>query len=255
MSYDLNLYRKDGSKEPFEREEIKDKLENSFKDVAFQPESGPVMDFELSQENLADSLEFHYQGKEKGCYWTYCSYGVDDETFKNFKRGVKEVATALAMQIQDVQVGEDLIDPEEFTADDTESSEKFGHAQKITEKVIEKLPFILPTKSKLFILYFITADEPGKDSRVCLTIGDGHLYASKVEVGESIEQVVKREVPILTGSSEYKLIGAKPHDTAKDRFGNELPRYTIYVDVPYFEPAKRDLKIKVEWVQLPPPVA
>jgi len=139
VSYDLNLFRKDGSKEPFEREDIEGKLHNSFKYVALHPESGPVLDFEVSRENEADSYEFHYHGKENGCYWTYCSYGVDEETFREFKSFVKEVAIALGMRIQDVQHGINLINPEEFITDDVESTVKFRYVKKVMKKVAEHL--------------------------------------------------------------------------------------------------------------------
>lgn len=249
MSYDLDLYRKDGSKEPFEQEEVKDKLKGEFNYIKFHPDTGPVMDFEVGHENEADSIEFHYQGKDKGYYWTYCSYGISDEVFKNFKNLVKDIAVKLDMQIQDVQMGEGLIDPEEYLAEDVKSSERFGHTKKITSKVVEMLPYVLPAKKKHFILYFIMSDNPEIGKGVYLALTGNGFYASKVEAGKSIDQVVKREIPELTGSGKYKIMGVQNYDTAKDRFGNELPRYSVFIEVPYFDPIDTDrkLKHKVEW--------
>src|SRR3989344_6117514 len=249
MSYDLNRYRKDGSKEPFEQEAVKSKLRGRFNYIQFHPDTGPVMDFEVGQEKQGDNLEIHYQGKEKGCYWTYCSYGVSDEVFNNFKILVKDIATKLDLNIQDVQMGEELIDPVNFVADEPKSSDRFEYVKKVTSKVAEMFPFILPTKKKHFILYLIMINHPETGKGMYLSLSGNDLYASKVEVGESIDQVVKREIPELTGAGEYKIMEVQNLDTAKDKFGNDLPRYSVFIEVPFFDPSdtKRKLKYAVKW--------
>lgn len=245
MSYDLKLYRKDNSKKPFKEEELKDKLGDSFGFTATHTKNGLAVGFDVGYESERDSIEFHHQ--EEGYYWTYCSYGVGEKDFIDFKKLVKDVAIKLNMHIQDPQVGENLIEPEDFIPDDTESCNRFGFVKKATQKVVEQLPWILPTKSKHFILYFIMSEDPVTHRNMLLTLGGDKLHASKVEPEESIDQVVKREIPELTGATEYKILQVRNYDTARDSYGNELPRYSVDIEVPYFDPAKKNLKQRVEW--------
>lgn len=245
MSYDINLHRKDKQKTPFTEAELRSGLEDTFEYINTNVVDGSVVDFEVGLDPM-NSSEFHYQN-ESGCYWTYCSYSVDDAVFNKFKSEVKTIATKLDLLIQDPQIDEELINPEDFTVKDDESSKKFDYAQQITEKISGDLPYILPAESKHFILYFIRSQDPINGNKVLLTLGQERLYASKVEVGESIDQVVRREIPKLTGSNEYKLLNSFEYDTAKDRFGNDLPRYALDIAIPYFDPRTRHLKQMVEW--------
>ena len=249
MSYVLHLYRKDHSKNPFTETELKNKLGNSYGYVAVHSEKNLAVGFDIGKTEV-DSTEFYHQGNDKGYYGTYCSYGIDEKEFMDFKRIVKDIAITLNLQIQDPQISENLIEPENFIPDDTVSSNRFTFTKQATKEVIKRLPWILTTKSKHFILYFIMSTDPVTHKNLFLTIGEKGMYASKVEPGESIDQVVKREIPELTGGTVYKILQAKDYDTARDRYGNELPRYSVIIEVPYFDPIKKTLKQKVDWQPL-----
>jgi len=248
MSYDLNLFRKDGLKKPFEQEEVKSKLKGEFNYIKFDPETGPALTFSVGKEKEDDGLELFYQ-QDEGNYWTYCSYGVSEEAFENFRNLVKNVALKLELKIQDPQSGDELIDPDDFEPGDEKSSETFELTKNATANVVESLPFILPAKEKQFILYVITSKNPETGERMFLSFKEDECYSSKVEIDESIDQVVKREIPELTGSEEYKILGMQDFGTAKDKSGNELPRYSVFIEVPYYDPKDpaKKLKHESEW--------
>lgn len=250
MSYDLKLYRKDKSSKPFEEEEVKTKLSDSFEYLVVHPRDGFAIGFDVGYKAEDGGTEFYHQGEEKGYYWTYCSYGVDEQTFIDLKKLVKDVAEKLNLQIQDPQISNDMIDPATFNPSDPQSNKMFNLGKGSIQQFVEKSAWILPAKSKHFILYFVISNDPITNKKVLLTLGGDKMYASKVESEESIEQVVKREIPELTGADEYKIMQVQKHDTAKDRHGNELPRYAVFVEVPYFTPEARALKQRVEWKTL-----
>ncbi len=246
MSYDLNLFQKNDIKKPFLETELKTKLQHSFKYIFTHTKENQVFGFELGKSSKEGYLEFSFQD-EKGCYWTYCSYGVEPQVFNDFKRDVKTVATKLDMLIQDPQISDDLMDPFDFEIEDEKSDNRFEFIKNVTEKVVEQLPYFLPSKTKHFILYFIVSKDSTTRKDVLLTLGNDKLYASKVEPDESIDQVVKREISGLTGSTEYKILEVLDHDFVKDRFGKELPRYGVYIEIPYFDPVDKKLTQHVEW--------
>lgn len=246
MSYDLGFYKKDGSKKPFTETEFKNKIGDVFRLVAIHQKNGLAVGFDVGSKTEKDYIEFYHEG-EGGGYWTYCSYGVDEKKFIDFKKIVKDVAINLDLQIQDLQINEGLIDPKDFNPEDPKSNQSFNRTKNITKKIIKQLPWILPTESKHFILFFILSIDPATNKNVTLILGGGGLYGSKVEQGESIDQVVKREIPNLIGTTEYEIIQVQNFDTARDKYGNELPRYSVHIKVSYFDPAKKILKHKVRW--------
>jgi len=140
MSYDLNLFRKRNNKKPFSKTEISNKLADHFGYIKEHVKGAEVAGFDVGHKEGGDIIKFFYNQEEGGgYYWTYCSYGVDDKTFKNFKKLVKDVAEKLDLQIQDVQVSEDLMDPDEFVLDDNESGGKFRYTKKVAQKIAEML--------------------------------------------------------------------------------------------------------------------
>ena len=73
------------------------------------------------------------------------------------------------------------------------------------------------------------------------------IYCSKVNPGETLHEVIQREIPTLTGSNRFQLIDIKEGGTAPDRHGKELLRMDLFITVPYFEPKLEKLRHNLEW--------
>lgn len=206
---------------------------------------GGVEYFEAG-DSREENVELQYD--RGGYYWASCSYAVDSFVFTAFVRRVKEIAANLDMLIQDPQLQND---PASFCYQDegyeATLASRFVSVKKTLEKFSKYPPSALPATGRFFILLSITSRDPETGKDVLLTSASGRLYASKVEAGESIEQVVKREMPELTGSSEFSIINVFRSDTAKDRLGNVLPRHMVVIRVPYFYPKDRNVVKEVEW--------
>lgn len=123
-----------------------------------------------------------------------------------------------------------------------------GGGSVITKREVPEIPRTTPATSKHFILYRIQSINPATRATETLVFGEGTQYASKVNPGETLTQVIDREIVDLTGSKEYTLHSATEHDEAKDRFGNSLKRYLLMIEVPYFNPESRTLKYPAHWI-------
>lgn len=255
MSYDLKLYRKNRSPEPLNKEEL-EPLKPLFRVfITAADEKGKVKSFEVASENEQGWVRIEFCLQDDGSYWTYISYGGPPERFATFKREVKDVAIALGLQIQDPQLSSELVDPENYDAGSAESAKRFNY---IVNEVLPMTPHMIPATSKYFIKYFIKSKNPTTSKEVILTLGNNRIYASKVNVGESLLEVINREIVELTGSKEYKLVEVVDnYDSAFDRYGNRLPRSALFLEVPYFDPKTRRLRYPMEWVEPPssPPQA
>lgn len=67
------------------------------------------------------------------------------------------------------------------------------------------------------------------------TPNDGLTYSSKVEVGQRLTEVVKKEVNQIIGSDEWELLRIFDGGTDFDRHGNELIKYNIVIRVSHFD--------------------
>lgn len=246
MSYDLNLFRKDNFPEPFEEKVLQEKLAGVYGHLSVYLHEGRVTNFEVRTEEEKDSIEFSYQ-IEDGCYKTYCSYSVDDTTFRDFKRTVSSVAHALNLLIEDPQLGEERMEPEAFDKTYDKSTQTFEATKQITGSVMDQLPYLIPATATYFTVYFITSEDPVTKSRMVLTFESGQLYASKVEAGTSLHDTVKKDLKELLGASTFTIVQVSDYDTAHDKDGNELPRSAVLLTVPYVDPALEPRKHTMEW--------
>lgn len=119
---------------------------------------------------------------------------------------------------------------------------------RITKRIIPEISRTTPAVSKYFILYRISSKNSTTSETVMLVLDDGRIFASKVNPGETLTDVVNREIVDLTGSNEYTLNSVSEHDEAKDRFGNMLRRYALYIDVPFFNLENRKTRYSMKWV-------
>jgi hypothetical protein len=254
MSYDLYLYRKNNIKKPYDSGEVLKKLNKTFKYIYEHVESDKVIGFDVGYDIKAPEIDVSYQGEEKGYYFTYCSYAVENNTFIKFKEMVVDIAKGLDMLICDPQIkpysSTRTQNPSEYNVDSIESRRAVSIVRSSLRQFEKLSPYILPTKEKHFIIYFISSTDPKTNKDFSLTLGNNRFYASKVNVGESIKDVVDREIVELTGSSKYDFMNIKRSDTAKDKYGNELERYALFIDVPFFNLKNRKTKYKMIWEKL-----
>ena len=73
------------------------------------------------------------------------------------------------------------------------------------------------------------------------------MYATRVLPGESIAQVVARELPEVIGSAVHEITGVYEKDTAKDKLGNLLPRMSVHIKVPFFQLQNATLSHPMFW--------
>lgn len=255
MSYDLRLYRKDKLKEPLSENKL-ESLNNKFKIVITEKDDqNRVLGFyakytDNNPEWLTDDgFEFYYQ--DKGYYFTYIAYSASEEMFEYFKKLTRDIALALNFQIQDTQMSEHIIDPNEYeTFQPTENS--FGFTQKILQGLANSnfLDYVTPSTFKYFIKYFLIAVEPNTEKRKMLLLEGNKMYCSKVNVGESLCEVINKEIELLTGSKLYQITNVLHGDFDYDRHGNKIPRYNVFLQIPYFNPYKIKLKFNMKWRNL-----
>lgn len=244
MSYDLYFFRRNNIKEPFKPGEVELRLKDHVFKVSEFVKDGYAMGFNVTINEGEEEMEFYHQKPEGSYYSTGCSYGVGKESFEGFKKGLVVVAKKLDLLIQDPQMGNDeIIEPDDFVFDEPKSGKAFQYVQ----NQLRNINYISPAAHKHFILYFVMAEEPATKNVLTLLTEDGLLLAGKVNKGESINQVVGREMPELTGQDKYRIVKVVTHDTARDRYGNELPRYAVSVVVPYFDPEKANTKRPMHW--------
>lgn len=243
MSYVLYLYPKNNEKVPFTEKELVEKIEIPYQ-VALWKGDNVSFDIMYSGAAPGSEYEFHFDVDH---YVASCSYSA---YIPQFKKVVKDVATSLQLFIEDQQISPlEKIDPLEYQVDDPRSIKAIAFVKKLLEK--PSLDLILPASSKYFILFFIVTENLENKSYYSLLLDDGRLYASKVEEGESLKEVLDREVVDLTGSKEYELIKIDAHyDTAPDKKGNLLPRSAIHINVPYFDPKLVKTKYPMKWVEV-----
>lgn len=140
MSYDLNIFRLNGASKRFTLKELEEQLHTVFKlfEHDYTHEDGiEWFTIHYRDKSPNNNWEFHYQ-KDKGCYWTGCSYGTDENTIKDFRKVVRDVAVLLNAQIQDPQLGEEIIDPQKFDINDLRSIRIRTLERHIISKVIMK---------------------------------------------------------------------------------------------------------------------
>lgn len=247
MSYVLYLYPKNDKKIPFTEKELIEKIEVPYKATLWK---GDKVSFDImySGDSPGSEYEFHFDVDH---YVVSCSYSG---YIPQFKKVVKDVATFLQLYIEDQQISPlERIDPLKYKVDDPRSIKAIEFVNKLLEK--QNLELILPTSSKYFILFFITAVHPENHRYYSLLLDDGRIYASKVEEGESLREVLDREVVDLTSSKEYNLIKVDAnYDTAADKKGNILPRSAIHINVPYFDPTLIKTKHSMKWVAIEPSI-
>ena len=264
MSYNLHIFKKNGSQKPFALKELEDKLHTVFDIFEYDPTHKDRVEWfviHYFDKSPSHTWEFYYD-KEKGCYWARCSYSTDKNTFIDFRKVVSDVAILLNMQIQDPQIDEKIIDPKNFDINDQRSirarafmihtqyeiAMKFGgkNAYPSIESYCSKI-----TEEKYFILYSIIARIPETFRLQYLVLDDGRFFASKVNKGETLTEVLNREVSELTGSNNYFVEDiADKYDSAPDRKGKYLPRTAVFLRVPYFNPDKVKTKYLMRWVDI-----
>jgi hypothetical protein len=255
MSYDLYLYREDKRKEPLKREELS-KLDEKFAvKVIREDAEGRVLDFgvKYNDENPdwteEEGFEIFWQD-DKGCYWHYISYSADEEMFDYFRRLTEDLAETLRLTIVDPQVSNDEMDPDEFRNTAGKSDQRFEIAQQVTKVLSEKMFLYEPAQSTYFIKLFIRAWDPkASDPTMLILLEQGNqMYCSKVETGQTLDEVLKKEVPPLIGDDYYQVMTMLDGDFAFDKHGNKLPRKDVFIDIPYFDPKTRNLKYNMRWV-------
>ena len=253
MSYDLNLHRQDKPKAPLQKADLK-KLKDKF-DIVIQRsgEDGSVLDFAVkykadNPEWLSDDgFTFHFQ--EDGRYWTYISYSADDEMFDYFRKLARDISEILHFTIQDPQIGNEIMTPEEFTETFETGEDVSEFAKKLTEAIARNplLQYAGPASSKYFTKFIIVARESETGNNVMLMMNGDQLYCNKVEKGEHFDEVILRDLEFLTGSKDYLSIDVKDGGYANDRHGNQLPRKDIIITVPFFDPRTRNLPSIMSW--------
>lgn len=249
MSYDLYLQSKNPNKKPLLREDF-DKLNEIFKvEILKQDENQNITEFSASHKTSNDALpnEF-FCDTEDGNYWTHLSYAATKEQFANFIKIATDIARFLDMDVFDPQFGKTL----DLTEENSQNTQRFQTGQQTLQHVIKKFVVMpnTPTTSKFFTMYLITTKQPNTDRTVLLTQGKGSVYCSKVNPGETLLDVIKKELPLLTGSSEYKLKDIQDGGFDFDRHGNKLPRINLHIEVPYFDPHEKNLKYPFIWEPL-----
>jgi hypothetical protein len=244
MSYDLHIYRKDTQGPRLTKEELA-KLDSAFEvTITSLDESGMVIGFDLKGKR-GEVYEFFQQ--DDGSYWSSVSYSATPDEMKLFRQTIKDVATRLELVIRDPQISEDHVDPANFQPENPESIKRFATTKNVTQQV----PYMLPADEKYFILYFIYSRDSSQKERF-LVFGENSQHASKVNPGESLSQVVSREIRDITGSPTFTFMNVQHnYDTALDRFGKSLSRSAVYIDVPFFDPKTVKTKYPVHWIEIP----
>lgn len=250
MSYDLKLYRTNGKKGSLSKNEI-DSIRNKFDIIIRYEKDNNIISFAIKNKNdnfdwLEEGFDFWYQ--DEGCYLVTVPYSVSEEAFNYFINLVKNLTNELNLKIIDNQSGK------EFSEKD--AKEIFDYTKNVANRVI-KSPFLwqlfdlkVPAKSKYFIMYFLISTDPQAKKKMVLTYDFGKVYCSKVNEGESLKSVLDKEIPMLIGSGEYKFVKKIDGGIAQDKYGNNIPRFNLYIEIPYFNPKDRNLKYDFSWKEL-----
>lgn len=101
----------------------------------------------------------------------------------------------------------------------------------------------VPATAKYFVKLWLYSKNALGDSVILFfhqapstkNLSDIQYYASKVNPGETLENVLHKEVLSITRSEKYTIRSIIDDDTASDRYGNEIKRYAVLLDVPFFE--------------------
>ncbi|MBU1117581.1 hypothetical protein KKD37_01305 [Patescibacteria group bacterium] len=278
MSYDLFLYRKDGILEPLNKDDVEKKLYPEFSVFEFNSDKGKYATYfqvYFSQGAQWSGFDFTFQS-EDGCYWASCPYSVDREELGYFKSVVRDVAILLDFKINDPQISKELFEAGDYDPNDVRGvkaidlvkedmkpenmSKILGKRVRLTYPIMENslirkegLAGLLssPEKGKHFVFYVIFSRKPITLEDFYLTLDDGRFYASKVEKGESLEEVIKRDMKKLVGSEIYKLVEIdKNYDFALDKRGNKTPRTRLTLKVNFFEIDKVKSKYPMKWKKM-----
>lgn len=262
MSYDLFLYQKNGLKKPLEDDVLKLKLCKPQYSIEIS-----VNSFEVSGSDEDGSFNdpYYYQ-KDKGCYWTYCSYGVNSDTFEIFRKRVCRVAQKLDLLIQDQQLGTEELFTSENYFNNYECSKRFRFAQNSSKLVsrgaidIRTVSFLKTMKppwltevslSERFVQYYIVSSIPDNNQLVYLSPGENLICAGKLNIGKTLEETINEYIFECTGSNKYNLIKIiRNNDSAKKRTGEILPRDAIFIKVPYFQPQKNFNQENYSWLSV-----
>jgi hypothetical protein len=263
MSYDLQLYRQDDKKEPLSRNDLQKLDEKFVVNKVRTDEHGRVLDFAVKyKDNQPNWLEEdgweiswqeveHLEGEEEtgGYYWHYISYSATDEMFQYFKNIAEDVADVLHLKIVDPQLGIQGLEEDKIETGPARANALFNIAQNVTKNLSEKFFLYEPAESTYFIKLFIRAWDPKSSDPTMLTLlQDGNqMYCSKVETGQTLDEVLKKEIPTLIGDDYYQVMTMLDGDFAFDKHGNKLPRKNVFIDIPYFDPKTRDLKYDMRW--------
>lgn len=261
MSYDLKIFRKNSTHKHVTLQELEERFHTVFDIFEYDQEHRDhIRWFTVHYRDESPNLTWEFDFQDDGCYSTRCAYGVDRALFAKFRKVTQDVAMLLDAQIQDPQISQTLIDPKDFTIDNSESdSVRKMERQLSTEFAMEHdltnaTPSIVAycskkAEKKFFILYFMVGRIPNTDNLQYLVLENGGFFASKVNVGETLTEVLNREISELTGSSKYYVEHiTERYDTALDRFHNTLDRTAVLLRIPYFDPAKTATKYPMKWI-------
>ncbi|KKQ30088.1 MAG: hypothetical protein US68_C0012G0027 [Candidatus Shapirobacteria bacterium GW2011_GWE1_38_10] len=280
MSYDIFLYRKDGNLKPVKKEEVEKRLYPEFRIFEFnldESEDATYFWIYYSQDAQWSGFDFTYQ-KDEGCYWASCPYTVDKDELEYFKKEVRDVAILLDFKIKDPQISEEFFDPADYNPNDPRGmkaiktikeamkpenmskilgqklvsaypSEENSEDRKETERRRKLLG--MPAESKYFIFYVILSKKPKTLENLYLSLENRGFFASKVEKGERLIDVIEREIKELIGGEKSKLIGIdEKYDFALDREGKSLPRTKLTFRANYFDVKAVKTKYPMEWKEL-----
>ena len=128
-------------------------------------------------------------------------------------------------------------------------SEENSEDRKETERRRKLLG--MPAESKYFIFYVILSKKPKTLENLYLSLENRGFFASKVEKGERLIDVIEREIKELIGGEKSKLIGIdEKYDFALDREGKSLPRTKLTFRANYFDVKAVKTKYPMEWKEL-----
>lgn len=269
MSYDIDLVGKKALASPLKREKFeipnpkisfdlqtmdggKKEEEVTFFRAKFKKEPGGYFEFDYRDEWLAIGKD----GKEvkipEGYYYTSVPYLRPLELYRHFFPFVIEVAKHLGLYIKDLQLGGEKISPEVYERVHLPRLLKRFAGSYEHAKIIERRSWALnwPAEETYFIKYLIFNNEDqSKNRRLVLARENGTVYASKVEEGKFLRDVVKRELEEVFGVKDYTVEDVFDSDQARDRFGNWLKRKSVLVGVPYIDLKKAGLQ-SWEWKEI-----
>lgn len=202
---------------------------------------------------------FEYYQQDNGDYVTSISYSATDEMLQYGIKLSTDIAAAIDFTIYDPQFSDESLSPEEYANQTNTSLDIANRTRRFTQGIATNLithplfphkPIIIsPASMTYFTQYLVYSNDPETDLLVILLQGN-QTYCSKVERGEKLQEVMDREIPLLTGSSEYRFLEIGDGGSARNKHGDDLPRFNLIIAVPYFDPKSRNLIQPSSWVKI-----